>query len=56
MKNEYLNNYIKNNIRRFEIKLSRIYDPELINWLESKQNLTEYIKNLVVEDMKKGTD
>lgn len=55
MKNEYLTNYIKTNIRRFEIKLSKIYDPDIIKWLESQKNLTEYIKNLVIEDMKRGT-
>lgn len=54
MKSEYIVQYTKTNIRRFEIKLSKKYDKEVIDWLESQPNVNQYIKNLVSKDMKKS--
>lgn len=54
MNSDYITKYIKTNIRRFEIKLSKKYDAELIDWLESKENITDYIKNLIINDKKGG--
>ena len=55
-KSAYVISYIKNNVRRFEIKLSRKNDAELISWLESKENVNDYIKKLIAQDKKGGTE
>ena len=48
----YLVSYVKKNIRRFEIRLSKKNDAEIIAWLESQPNVTDYIKTLIVKDQK----
>ena len=40
------------NARFFGLKLSRNTEPELIEWLESQQNIQEYLKRIIREDMK----
>lgn len=50
----YVTKYIKNNIRRFELKLSKKNDAEIIKHLESKPNTNKYLKELILEDIKKG--
>ena len=52
----YVTKYIKNNIRRFELKLSKKNDAEIIKYLESKPNTNKYLKELILEDIKKGGD
>ena len=46
--------YARKNIRRKEIpfNLTQPEDVELFRHLESMENVTEYIKNLIREDMK----
>lgn len=46
--------YARKNIRRKEIpfNLTQPDDEELFRWLEGVDNVTEYIKNLIREDMK----
>lgn len=46
--------YARKNIRRKEIpfNLTQSEDVELFRHLESMENVTEYIKNLIREDMK----
>ena len=39
--------------RFFGLKLNRNTDAELIQQLESQQNIQEYLKRLIREDMKK---
>ena len=51
---DYIVGYVKKNIRRFEIRLSKKTDAELIAWLESQPNVTDYIKTLIVKDQKGG--
>lgn len=53
---KYITNYIKNNVRRFEIKLSKKTEKEIIIWLENKENINEYIKSLIIKDKKESTD
>ncbi len=49
---KYITKYTKDHIRRFEIKLSKKYDADVIDWLESKQNINQYIKQLILKDKK----
>ena len=44
--------YDKVNVRRIVLKLVRNTDGDLIEWLESKDNIQGYIKNLIRNDMK----
>lgn len=59
-KTESLKNYrkkqqefVKDTYRSFSIKLNRVKDKELIDYIESKDNATAYLKQLVTEAMKK---
>lgn len=52
---KYITNYIKTHSRRFELKLSKEKDVEIIAHLENQSNVNQYIKQLIVEDMKKGS-
>ena len=53
-KSAYITKYIKANLRRFEIKLNKNTDADLIAWLEGKKPLNQYIKNLIEQDKKKS--
>lgn len=46
----------KNTSRFFGLKLNRKTDADLIRQLESQQNIQEYLKHLIREDMKKTGD
>lgn len=46
--------YEKENVRRYVISSSVNSEPELIAWLDSKENKAGYIKNLVYADMQKN--
>ena len=47
-------NYEKNNIKRVYFKLHNKYDENIISHLESKENVTAYIKQLIRSDIEKG--
>ena len=49
---EYLNRYEKENIRQIRFKINRKTEPELLEWIEKKENIQGYIKRLILEDMK----
>ena len=49
----YQDSYNKENYRRFGIKLRKDSDKELIEWLESKDNVTHYLKQLIIADAHK---
>ena len=55
-KDEKIQEYIKKNMRQFMVKVNRITEPELLEWLESQPNKQGYIKELIIADMqsKKG--
>lgn len=40
-------------VRRFSMNLSPV-DADMIKWLESKDNITGYLKQLVRKDMEKS--
>jgi len=44
------------NARFFGLKLSRSTDKELIERLEAQENIQEYLKRLIREDIKKTGD
>jgi len=47
---EYNTKYIKENKKRYEIKFNNKKEIDLINILDSKENYTQYIKNLIMKD------
>ena len=50
---EYLNQYEKENIRQFRLKINRKTEPELLEWIEKQENIQGYIKRLILEDMER---
>ena len=48
---DYQTKYEKENVRRFNFKLSRIYDADLVTWIESQPNFQAYLKELIRKDM-----
>lgn len=55
-KSKLVTKSIKKNYKRFEIKIHRFHEKELITFLESKDNKQAYIKNLIQEDMKRSKE
>ena len=49
---EYFNKYEKDNLRQIRLKINRKTEPELLEWIEKKDNIQGYIKRLILEDMK----
>lgn len=48
----YNEEYQKENIRRVVLKLNRrTEDKELLEWIEKKENIQGYIKELIKKDM-----
>ncbi|MEC4294032.1 hypothetical protein [Adlercreutzia shanghongiae] len=43
--------YIKNHTRRFTIQFHKDNEADVISYLESQGNVTQYIKQLVRDDM-----
>ena len=52
-KKEYTQRYIKENKYTFSLSLNKKYDEEIINHLKKLDNKQKYIKDLIIEDMKK---
>lgn len=44
----------RENIRRVVLKLVRTTDADILEWMESKENMQGYLKNLIREDMKRS--
>lgn len=51
---KYINNWIKENMRCYRFNLNNVKDKELIEFLDNMKNRTEYIRNLIKEDMNKN--
>ena len=45
------NKYDKSTLKRITIKLHNVHDEDIIKHLESKDNVTGYVKQLIVADM-----
>lgn len=53
---EYMINYVRKNICRFELRLNKNKDLELIEHLNNQASINGYLRQLVEKDLKKGTD
>ena len=51
---DYQNKYREENVREFRLKINRLTEPELLEWMSSQENYQGYLKKLIREDMKKG--
>lgn len=45
------NKYIKEHYRRWQIKCHKTYESDLVAFLENKENVQAYIKELIRKDM-----
>lgn len=52
----YIVDYNKENYRRVNLSLHRTIDADIIAWIEAKDNIAGYIKELIRQDMKKGSE
>lgn len=51
---EYNNTYNRTNYRSFSVRFSLVNEKDMINWLEKKNGVKEYISELIAADMKKN--
>lgn len=52
---EYMVDYVRKNICRFELRLNKHRDLELIEHLNNQESINKYLRQLVENDMKKGS-
>ena len=52
---EYMVRYVRNNMCRFELRLNKHRDSELIEHLNNQESINGYLRQLVENDMKKGS-
>lgn len=55
-RSEYIVNYVKKNMSRYELRLNKNKDAELISHLSKQPSINGYLRQLIENDMKKGTD
>lgn len=48
--------YIREKYRQFVLKLEREKDAGIIQHLEDQKNVTEYVRNLISEDLNNGNE
>ena len=53
---QYETQYIRENQRQFMLKVNRKIDPDMIDWLESKENVQAYLKDLIRKDMESSKE
>ena len=53
---QYETQYIRENQRQFMLKVNRKIDPDMIDWLESKENVQSYLKDLIRKDMESSKE
>lgn len=51
---EYQDQYQKANIRQYVLKVNRKTEQDLHDWLEEKENIQGYLKELIRKDMKEN--
>lgn len=49
----YLLEYAKANVRVFGLKVNKIHEKDIVEWLENKESYNQYLKQLIREDMEK---
>lgn len=54
---EYVKNYYRQNITRKVLNFNSQSEVDniLLEWLKSKENYSQYIKDLILEDMRRAT-
>ena len=52
-KNKYRVDFIRNNYFQLSLKFNRIKDKDILEHLKKKENDTEYIRNLIKQDIDK---
>ena len=52
----YIAEYNKNNYRRINFSLHKEYDKEIIEQLEKQDNISGYLKALIIADIEKGSE
>ena len=52
---KYQTEFVKKTYRTFTLRLRRTDEKDLIDWLESQDNLAEYLINLIKKDHDKKT-
>lgn len=50
------NQWGRENIVTFSVRLSKNKDPKMIAWMESHRPSNDYLKGLILEDMDKHTE
>lgn len=50
-KSQSVTKYIKNAYRRWEVKVHKEHDADMVEFLEAKDNVQAYIKELIRRDM-----
>ena len=50
---KYQTDYVKKTYRQFMLKINRGTESDIMDWLESQENVQAYLKELVRKDMKR---
>jgi hypothetical protein len=53
---EYIVNYVRKNICRYELRLNKNKDLELIEHLNNQPSINGYLRQLIETDIKKGSN
>ena len=56
MKTFNVNEYIKQKYRQIVLKLDRQKDAEIIQHLDDQKNMTQYVRDLISEDLNHGNE
>ena len=51
---QYEIDYIKQYQRQFLLRVNRKLEPDMVTWLESKDNVQAYLKELIRKDMEES--
>lgn len=52
----YIMDYQKENVKQIKFTLNKIHDLDIIEHLDGIQNKNGYLKDLIRQDMKKGSE
>lgn len=48
---KYQDEYMKENYRRFQVRMHKVKDADVIELLESKKSMNDYIRQLIKKDI-----
>lgn len=52
----YIMDYQKENVKQIKFTLNKIHDLDIIDYLDTIPNKNGYLKDLIRQDMKKGSE